>query len=395
MKNVYILSCVLFISSCQTVKSNRWTSQDIIISDKVSLTFPKSVTTSQAKEDIDFLIFLLSKAYSGKDHLPGNTFSEAIHALRKISGDTNLEQFHEQIDEALFIIPDNHLLSYYKGQDGKKRISMEKIGNVGKNNIKDPKRVWEVRNDSIANKKILYISLTRFPNPDSELWNGFLESVSSQLKNSESIVLDMRGNGGGYDNMGMRLTTLLFGHPYEHPIKRQIRFQSLESLALELNRNKLSMINLSASNEKIPTYLVDEFNRAEREYKRAQSGQIAEMFILTGKGGGSRSEPVTGFKKPIYILMDAECGSSCEFVVSGFQWHDYVKTVGENTNGTFHFSNTGLAILPNSKIRVNIPSQYSEYFDQRFIERVGFTPDIKVSGGEDAYEAVKKIISTN
>ena len=93
--------------------------------------------------------------------------------------------------------------------------------------------------------------------------------------------------------------------------------------------------------------------------------------------------------------MDAECGSSCEFVVSGFQWHDYVKTVGENTNGTFHFSNTGLAILPNSKIRVNIPSQYSEYFDQRFIERVGFTPDIKVSGGEDAYEAVKKIISTN
>lgn len=384
--------CVLFISSCQSVKPKRWTSEDIIISDKVSIAFPKAVTSTEVKEDIDFLVFLLSEAYSGKDYLPGTTFSDAIDTLNKISGDTNLEQFHEQIDDALFLIPDNHLLSYYKGKDGKKRISMEKVANVGKNNIKDPNLVWEVRIDKIASKNILYISLTRFPNPDSELWNGFLESVSSQLKNSDSIVLDMRGNGGGYDSMGMRLTALLFGHPYEHPIKRQVRFQSLESLALELNRNKINMINLSASNEKIPAYLVDEFNRAEKEYKRAQSGQIADMFILTGKGGGSRTEPVTGYKKPIYILVDAECGSSCEYVVAGFQWHNYAKTVGENTNGTFHFSNTGLAILPNSKIRVNIPSQYSEYFDQRFIERVGFTPDIKLSSGEDAYEVVKKII---
>ncbi len=392
MTNVYVLMCVLFISSCQSVKPKRWTSEDIIISDKVSIAFPKAVTSTEVKEDIDFLVFLLSEAYSGKDYLPGTTFSDAIDTLNKISGDTNLEQFHEQIDDALFLIPDNHLLSYYKGKDGKKRISMEKVANVGKNNIKDPNLVWEVRIDKIASKNILYISLTRFPNPDSELWNGFLESVSSQLKNSDSIVLDMRGNGGGYDSMGMRLTALLFGHPYEHPIKRQVRFQSLESLALELNRNKINMINLSASNEKIPAYLVDEFNRAEKEYKRAQSGQIADMFILTGKGGGSRTEPVTGYKKPIYILVDAECGSSCEYVVAGFQWHNYAKTVGENTNGTFHFSNTGLAILPNSKIRVNIPSQYSEYFDQRFIERVGFTPDIKLSSGEDAYEVVKKII---
>ena len=387
--------CVLFISSCQTVKPKRWTSQDIIISDKVSLAFPKSVTSNQVEEDIDFLIFLLSEAYSGKNYLPGNYFSEAIKALNQISGDTELEQFHEKIDEALFLIPDNHLLSYYKGHDGKKRISMEKIGNVGKNNIKDPNQVWEIRNEKISNKNVLYISLTRFPNPDSDLWNGFLESVSNHLKTADSIVLDMRGNGGGYDKMGMELTALLFGHPYEHPIKRQVRFQSSESLALELNRSKISMINLSANNEKIPNYMLDELDRAEKNYNRALNGQIADMQILTGKGGGSRTEPVTGFKKPIYILVDAECGSSCEFVVAGFQWHNFAKTVGENTNGTFHFSNTGLAILPNSKIRVNIPSQYSEYFDERFIERVGFTPDIKLSAGEDAYEVVKTLISNH
>ena len=90
--------------------------------------------------------------------------------------------------------------------------------------------------------------------------------------------------------------------------------------------------------------------------------------------------------------MDASCGSSCEYVIAGFQWHNYVKKVGENTIGTFHFSNTGFAVLPNSRIRVDIPSQFSEFYDKRFIERIGLTPDVKVPAGEDAYETLKKLI---
>ena len=71
------------------------------------------------------------------------------------------------------------------------------------------------------------------------------------------------------------------------------------------------------------------------------------------------------------------------------------KKVGENTNGTFHFSNTGTAVLPNSKFKVLIPSQYSEYYDRRFIERLGIEPDIRVPPGEDAYMVAKKTIMAN
>lgn len=51
-----------------------------------------------------------------------------------------------------------------------------------------------------------------------------------------------------------------------------------------------------------------------------------------------------------------------------------------------------MVALPNSKIKVSIPSQYSEYYDKRFIERIGFSPDIKVLSGSDAYEVTKKIL---
>ncbi len=55
----------------------------------------------------------------------------------------------------------------------------------------------------------------------------------------------------------------------------------------------------------------------------------------------------------------------------------------------------GLAVLPNSKLLINIPSQYSEYFDKRIIERIGLTPDVVLSAGEDAYEAVKLMIKNH
>ena len=42
-----------------------------------------------------------------------------------------------------------------------------------------------------------------------------------------------------------------------------------------------------------------------------------------------------------------------------------------------------------------VPSQYSEYYDHRFIERVGFTPDIQVSPDNDAYDVIKKIVNEN
>jgi C-terminal processing protease CtpA/Prc len=91
--------------------------------------------------------------------------------------------------------------------------------------------------------------------------------------------------------------------------------------------------------------------------------------------------------------MDGICGSSCESTINAFEWHSYVKMVGENTAGCVHFGNIGYILLPNSRIEVQIPTQYSEYFDHRFIEKVGISPDIKVPAGQDAYAAAKRIIS--
>lgn len=392
------ISIFFVLCSCQSKSKRMWTSDDLIISDQssfASLAFPQMITSAQAKEDIDFLIFALSKAYGGRQYAPENSFAKAIATLKDISNPSTLAEFHDQIDEALFSIPDNHMMAYYKGKISKKRhdYQLNSQGQVGSNNISDAKKIWETRIDRVGNKKVLYISIVSFPSRENEIWNGFISSVSSQMKRSDSIVIDLRGNSGGDDTKGMELAEVLFGHPIEHPIKRQYRSQTPETMALLTNRLAVEIINMRYEGQTIPDYMTRDLNNSMDRYGKALKGEIPAEFIRTDKGTGSRSDPITGYKKPIYILMDRACASSGEFTIAAFEWNKYVKRVGENTHGTFHFSNAGIAVLPNSKFKVMIPSQYSEYYDRRFIERIGLTPDIKVSPSVDAYEIAKKIIS--
>jgi len=394
LKFKFALIAIFVLCSCQT-KPKKWTSDNLIISDQATLNFADKLSEDQVAEDINFLIFALSNGYGGRQYVPGDSFSQAITALKGISKPATVAEFHDRIDESLFIIPDNHMTAYYMGNVSKKRRSQNEldIGHVGANNIKDTKKNWETRIDRVGKKKVLYISITEFPDSDNDVWAGFIASASALKEKADAIVIDLRGNSGGDDTKGMELAELLFGHPFEHPIIKQYRSQTPETLALAVTKIKVGMINKKKQKVEIPPYLVKEFENTEEQYKLALSGQLPPEYIRTGKGGGKRSDPITGFKKPIYILMDRVCASSCEFTIAAFEWNEHVKKVGENTNGTFHFSNVGMAVLPNSKIKVNIPTQYSEYYDHRFIERIGLTPDIKVSAGDDAYEVTKKILN--
>lgn len=263
---------------------------------------------------------------------------------------------------------------------------------MGANNISDPDKVWEARLEKIGKKRVLYIAIARFPDQEDEIWEGFITAIADKMKQSDVAVIDLRGNTGGDDGQGMELAQLLFGRPFEHPIKRQYRSQVPQTMALKLNRVIVDIANRKAEGQEIPEHIQEELEDSRDNFQRALRGDFSPQYIRTDKGTGKREDPVTGYTKPIYILMDGACGSSCEFTIAAFEWHNYVQRVGENTNGTFHFGNAGLVILPHSHLKVMIPTQYSEYFDGRFIERVGFSPDIRVSPGQDAYEVVKGLL---
>ena len=101
----------------------------------------------------------------------------------------------------------------------------------------------------------------------------------------------------------------------------------------------------------------------------------------------------SGYKTPIYILMDRGCGSSCESSIHSFEYNPNVKKVGQNTYGSLHFGNIGLFYLPHSLLGINMATHANFFRDGRFIEKIGITPDIYVPDGQDVYDfLVKKIL---
>jgi len=397
VNNLYFLFILTTnIYSCQTITNQKLTAENLLLPEALtlsSLAFPNVITPNQASEDVNFLIYALSNAYGGRKYVDQRLLQKAISDLSALPlSRLTLSEFHDKIDEALFAIPDNHLRAYYQGKVSLKRQNYEiqNVGQVGKNRITDINKVWEVQVDRVSKQKILLIALTKFPPHENKIWQNFLASITEKFNLVDKIVIDLRGNSGGDDTIGMELAGVLYGHSFEHPIKRQYRSQTPETVALLTNRFNIEIFNLKYDNQIIPEYLVKDLSDSKARFQKALKGEIQAEFIRSDKGlNRSESE---GFNKPIYILMDKECGSSCEFTIAALEAHAQMKKVGENTSGTFHFSNSGIAVLPNSKIKVMVPSQFSEYYDKRFFERIGIAPDIKVPPGEDAYSFLKKII---
>jgi hypothetical protein len=90
--------------------------------------------------------------------------------------------------------------------------------------------------------------------------------------------------------------------------------------------------------------------------------------------------------RPIFILIDRQCAGACEATLGYFEGYIPLKTYGQNTAGRLHFTNQGQAFLPNSHIGVQLATEFTQFKDGRFVEKLGYPPVIHVPAGTDALE---------
>lgn len=91
------------------------------------------------------------------------------------------------------------------------------------------------------------------------------------------------------------------------------------------------------------------------------------------------------YPKPVLVLVDAACASSCEGTVLYVKSHPQAVVIGEPTGGYVHFGDTGTLFLPHSHLQVSVPTKYFR-IEGNFYERSGITPDIPVEAGTDALD---------
>lgn len=367
----------------------------IEIPEVVNVDQNKVLTLEELKFDISQALYALNTAYSGKKFLPPGEFQKLVEPIGEIDKPSSVAELCEKIGRLMFVVSDSHLDAKFNNTPCFKRPNSQ-VGTVGKNVYSDKNGIpWKVKIIKKNNSAALLISITEFPQSTNPVWNGFIDEVKTNLSKSHLVVIDMRGNGGGDDTKGFELSALLAGGAIKSPYKKQWSNPSPEAKQLFVNSVEYSSRLKKAEGKEIPPYLVE----LKKKFLEARNKSLKGPDFKDANDADDNESDFDlekSIKKPIYILIDAECGSSCESSTDFFENNPLVKTVGENTAGYVHFGNNGNVFLKNSGINLKMATSFNSYVDGRFIEKTGIKPKIQVPSGKDALDYVwKDFLSTN
>lgn len=377
------------ISGCS---HNQITYKDMALPDaiKPGYSVPEHIPAEQWNYDKRVLLHNLEQGYAGRFNINKALLSKAHSSISAIKGQQNTKDLCEKLAQIFAKLPDNHLKVYRQGQSCLPPASPQI--DIGQSLSKSKDKVWLVEKHRKKNKRILYISISEFPSHKNTVWNGFLDKVKKLHQQTDVVVLDLRGNGGGDDTTGYMLSA--YFHKANHhsdfptPYGKQITSQTPETQTLKINSAEVKLrFNKSQAN-----LLHDWKKESEDILDKVLNGALPKVRITP-------EEPLdthwkfTGFRTPIYILIDGNCGSSCESSVDAFDYNPYAKKIGRSTSGTVHFGNIALLYLPHSLLAVQTPTHANFYRDGRFIEKSGIKPDIEVPESKDAYQfLIEKVL---
>jgi hypothetical protein len=219
---------------------------------------------------------------------------------------------------------------------------------------------------------------------------GF-SKVMDQAMAQPYLVIDLRGVVGGSDDVSIDLMVArLLGHKIDTVLglKQEVEGRSSESLQLELNQLDKQAVDYRAKGEPLPERLGGLIKKYRELLPVSEREGAAKFEIFPAPKPVILPHEQLGFKKPIYVLVDALCGSACESTLEALLLHPTVVTVGENTRGEKHFTMQGRVLLPKSKLLVRIPFKYNEY--DYYIEKTGHAPMRPVPAGSDALDWLVK-----
>jgi hypothetical protein len=282
---------------------------------------------------------------SGNAVLQGNNFtffyylyvdqSESFNiTFKKLSGDTVSYVF--PADKAFFLKrwlkknsvnkqmlkfyntkPPKHpwRLAFPKDLDATAWLRFDVFGGVGPNNTEDEAR--------LALKEFMDKSLTEIAN-----------------KKCTNLIIEVTGNGGGWDTQGVELFTYLM--KTDSPVRYFRRQFSLTD-----SSEFYKFLDLSP----------EQLQAARAGLKREPDGTFSQMENLNPDMRLQYPKP-NRFKGNVYILMNGQSGSTTAEFLAVAKYNKVGIFIGEESGGAYEGGNGGNFIhleLPSTKIEVGVP----------------------------------------
>lgn len=237
---------------------------------------------------------------------------------------------------------------------------------------------FEIRQDSIA-----YLQLSTFVTWQMKMdWKDFLNQAFEEInrKKIPYLVVDIRGNEGGSDEVGLELAKYL--------AQKEVRMEPSRTLT-----------RYAVVPEKLAPFL-SSWDNSFRDLSKATSPVENGWFLLKEKVSDKFSRQKNAFQGQVYLLVDAANSSATFYLAKIMKESRLATLIGQTTGGSLQGINGGQTAflrLPHSGIELDIPL-FGTFFDSKLSG--GIEPDITVSptvqdimtGNDPVWKAVLKSI---
>ena len=208
-------------------------------------------------------------------------------------------------------------------------------------------------------------------------------ATGSAYKGEPVIVLDVRGNGGGNEDWPIRWIRGLTGKRAEAVF-----------ITAELN-SKTS----TAGRANTFAYMLDlypdtaSYQQGAERFARLAASYEDETVQASWLGPRYPQLPLIPNDTTLIIVTNSLVASSGEGMVMRASQAENVLLVGENTMGCLTLGNAGIFQLPNSRLKVHLPTNFGVYTDLEFREGKGLAPDLWVPAADAVNYAVAAVRS--
>ncbi|MEF9951092.1 MAG: S41 family peptidase [Clostridium sp.] len=235
----------------------------------------------------------------------------------------------------------------------------------------------ELVTKDVINNKVAYMYIPSMLGSEVTINKDMkvIEEYISTRGNYDSLIIDIRGNGGGSTSYWLPMLSMLTNKPLQvkqyglfranNPVVKEYAFGRVKPELFYSDVTKASELRVITS---LPS---DSMKNIPSEAKSIFSHYFELITNISPKGN-------SGFKGKVYLLVDKEVYSSAEAFAVFCKESGYATIVGEKTGGDGIGIDPLLFNLKNSGIVVRMPSDMGLSESGVCNEEFKTTPDIEV-----------------
>lgn len=235
---------------------------------------------------------------------------------------------------------------------------------------------WKGNNNGLSfrklNKETSYIKIPTFFNNDSKI-EKLVTASDSAIRNSEFLIIDLRGNGGGNSGWSALLPYVMTG-----PIKQNAPLLRISKDNVHLKRSELEPLVKNPVATEMKKYFPDEYMiRLKKIYEELPTTTHTFYQI---PGPTIPADAILSKPSKVALITDELCGSSTEYFFQLMAQSKKTTRYGTNSVGMMDYEGPTTATpLPFKEFILMIPVSKSSWTDKHPIDETGFSPDRKLS----------------